>query len=88
MAKQKFNDDFKNTIVDLYRSGKGVTELSREYGISLQTIYSWINNKKTVKIDSESYTKEQIIALQKENIRLKEENEILKKATHHFAKIG
>ncbi|MFA6661525.1 MAG: transposase [Bacilli bacterium] len=87
MAKQKFSDDFKNTIVDLYKSGKGVTELSREYGISLPTIYSWINNKKEVKIDSESFTKEQIIALQKENARLKEENDILKKATAIFAKI-
>ncbi len=87
MARQKFNDDFKNTIVDLYKSGKGVTELSREYGISLPTIYSWIGNKKEVTIDSESYTKEQIIALQKENARLKEENDILKKATAIFAKI-
>lgn len=30
----RYTDDFKNTIVDLYNSGKSLAELNREYGIS------------------------------------------------------
>jgi transposase len=83
---KKFNDDFKNTIVELYKSGKSPTELAREYGVSIQSIYQWINGKQEIKIDNDNVTTEDIIALRKENARLKEENEILKKATAIFAK--
>ncbi len=30
MPSKNYDVDFKKTIVDLYQSGKGVTELSRE----------------------------------------------------------
>lgn len=85
MAK-KFNDDFKQTIVDLYRSGKSVSDLSREYGITKVTIYSWIDNKKEITIDNESMSKEEVLKLRKRIAELEEENEILKKATAIFAK--
>lgn len=76
---QRFNSDFKNTIVDLYTSGKGPTELSREYGISVATVYKWINKNEEIKVDSETITNNDVIALKREISRLKEENEILKK---------
>lgn len=34
----RYTDDSKNTIVELYNSGKSLTELNREYGISKSTI--------------------------------------------------
>jgi transposase len=83
---QRFNSDFKSTIVDLYNSGKGPTELSREYGISVATVYKWINKNQEIKVDSETITNDDVIALKREIARLKEENEILKKATAIFAK--
>lgn len=83
---KKFNDDFKNTIVELYKSGKGPTELAREYGVSVQSIYQWIGKTKEIKLNDETITPEDIISLKKEISRLKEENEILKKATAIFAK--
>ena len=46
MANQKngkrYNDDFRKMVVDLYRSGQSVRELSGEYGVSEVTIYAWI----------------------------------------------
>lgn len=78
---KKFNDDFKNTIVELYKSGKGPTELAREYGVSVQSIHQWIGKTKEIKLNDETITPEDIISLKKEISRLKEENEILKKAT-------
>ncbi len=83
---QKFNEDFKNTIIELYNSGKGATELSREYGVSIATIYQWINKTKEIKVENKPVTNEDVVALHKEIARLKEENEILKKATAIFAK--
>ncbi len=78
MAK-KFNDDFKQTIIDLYKSGKSVSDLSREYGITKVTIYSWIDKKKVVQVEDEELTKDDILFFKKRIAELEEENEILKK---------
>jgi transposase len=39
---QRFSDDFKTQIVRLYQSGKKASVLSKEYDISLTTIYKWV----------------------------------------------
>jgi len=80
----KFTKDFKETIVELYKSGKTAPELSREYGVSTQLIYLWVKeSKKSIDDVMES---EELKALRKEVQQLKIENEILKKATAIFAK--
>ena len=85
--RESYTKDFIQTIIDLYNSGKSVTDLSVEYGIKKVTIYSWINqNKPTVRVDDEEISKSDIIALKKRIMKLEEENEILKKATAIFAK--
>lgn len=45
MAKgQKiYTEEFKNTIVELYNSGKSLAELSREYALSRSTINGWVS---------------------------------------------
>ena len=85
---KKFNDDFKKTIVDLYHSGNSsVKELSGEYGVSEVTIYRWIKEFTPVPgTGDELITPKEIAAIQKEILRLKQENEILKKAMAIFAK--
>ena len=40
--KQNYNEEFKKMVVELYRSGRPVKELSSEYGVSDVTIYKWI----------------------------------------------
>jgi transposase len=37
---KKYNEDFKKMLVDLYRSGSSVKELSDEYGVSEVTIFA------------------------------------------------
>ena len=39
---KKYNTEFKSMIVELYKTGHSVKELSREYGVSEVTIYKWI----------------------------------------------
>ena len=85
---KKFNNDFKKTIVNLYHAGSSsVKELSSEYGVSEVTIYNWIKNLTPVSGTGEKpITPKEVAEIQKENLRLKQELEILKKAMAIFAK--
>lgn len=84
MAKQKYTEDFKKTIINLNQAGSSVEELAREYGLSPQTIYKW---KKLHTPHTESgITQAEFFALQKKLARLEEDNAILKKALTIFAK--
>jgi len=91
MANQKngkrYNDDFRKMVVDLYRSGQSVRELSSEYGVSEVTIYAWIKKFNPVELeDGSSVTPNDYAKMQKEMLKLQQENEILKKAMAIFAK--
>lgn len=83
---KKYNDEFKKTVVDLYHSGTSVEELSNEYDVSDMTIYKWIKDFTPIGTEEESLTPKELAAIQKENLRLKQEIEILKKAMVIFAK--
>lgn len=39
---KKYNFEFKSMIVELYKTGGSVKDLSREYGVLAVTIYKWI----------------------------------------------
>ena len=90
MAKNQksYTPEFKQQIVDLHcQAGKGVTELSNEYGIPKGTISTWIKNLAPVAVsDTETISLKEYKALQKKMKELEIENEILKKATAIFAK--
>ena len=90
MAKNQrsYTSDFKQQIVDLHnKAGKGITELSNEYGIPKGTISTWVKNLSPVQVsDTETVSLKEFKALQKKMRELEIENEILKKATAIFAK--
>lgn len=90
MAKNQksYTPEFKQQIVDLhYQAGKGVTELSNEYGIPKGTVSTWIKNLAPIAVsDTETISLKEYKALQKKMKELEIENEILKKATAIFAK--
>lgn len=79
MSQEKYNQEFKQTVVELYRSGTSVNQLSSEYGVSEVTIYKWIKLHSPIEGTNE-LTAAEVAAIQKENLRLKQEVEILKKA--------
>jgi len=84
---KRYNDNFRKMVVDLYHSGQSVRSLSSEYGVSEVTIYAWI--KKITPMDLEdgsSITPDDYANLQKQMLKLQEENDILKKAMAIFAK--
>ena len=85
MKQKRYNKEFKETIVELYRSGSSVSDLHREYGISEVTIYNWIKALSPVG-GNDGLTPADIAEIQKENLRLQQEVEILKKAMTIFAR--
>lgn len=77
----KYTDEFKDTILKLYQSGKSLAELNREYGLPKSTISTWVkDNSKVVSNSSDDMTIKELRDLKKELSQIKEENEILKKA--------
>jgi len=75
-------------IVDLYLAGgTSYPQPEREYGVNRSTLSNWVKQLSPMKVSGEeTITLKEYKALQKENQRLKIENEILKKATAIFAK--
>ncbi|SDZ12684.1 Transposase and inactivated derivatives [Bacillus sp. 166amftsu] len=87
MTNKKFNEEFKKMVVELYRSGQPVKALSSEYGVSEVTIYKWIKTYSPItSVEEDEMTLEDLKRMKKEMLRLKEENEILKKAMAIFAR--
>ncbi len=83
---RRYDQEYKDMIVDLFKSGMSLAELSSEYGIAKSTINGWVKDVKEVKIDeNEVMTLKEVKALKKEMAKIKEENEILKKAMAIFA---
>ncbi len=83
---KRYNQEYKDMIVDIYKSGMSLAELSSEYVIAKSTINGWIKDVKEIKVDdNEVMTLKEVKALKKEMAMIKEENEILKKAMAIFA---
>jgi len=82
---KKYTAEFKQTIVNLYHSGKSYSQIQKEYGVSSSALSNWVKQYSEVKIDDDTVlTAQQIKALQKRNAQLEEENLILKKAIAIF----
>ncbi len=84
---KSYDEDFKKTIVNLYETGKGISDLSREYGVSKSVISAWVKKYKTITTSTGEITNnDEILKLKKELQQVQLENEILKKAVAIFSK--
>lgn len=88
MGMKHYSAEFKEEAVKLAAtSDRSIAEVAKELGVSNESLRSWIRKGSGGKsVASEISKDEQIRQLQKENRRLKMEQEILKKATAFFAK--
>ena len=48
---RRYDQDYKDMIVDLFKSGMSVSEISSEYGIAKSTINGWIKDVKEIKVN-------------------------------------
>ena len=69
---RRYDQDYKDMIVDLFKSGMSVSEISSEYGIAKSTINGWIKDVKEIKVDeNEVMTLKEVRALKKKWQELK-----------------
>ena len=87
---QKFSEEFRREAVRLVReSDKPVKSLGAELGVSETTLRNWLRAIPVGKVTAPGRVlslEEEVRQLKRENERLREEREILKKATAFFAK--
>lgn len=93
MSRRSYTKEFKlRTLQMIEESRKSTAQVAKELGISNNLIYAWRQKERDKEedafINETQLTAEQqeIKRLKAENARLKEEREILKKATAFFAK--
>ncbi|HAP3815348.1 TPA: transposase [Enterococcus faecalis] len=79
----RYEENFKQMIVELNQTGRSAQGLAKEYGLSEATIYKGKNLY--LPDQSTGLTGKEVTELKKENARLKEELEILKKAAAIFS---
>ena len=87
---QRFSEEFRREAVRLIReTDRPVKGLAAELGVSVTTLRNWLGAIPAGKPTAAGRVlslEEQVRQLKKENERLREEREILKKATAFFAK--
>ncbi len=90
-SRRKFDEDFKQGAVRIVReTGKPVAQVARELGINEGTLGNWcVKDRRTRDGAGEALGEDEraeLARLRRENLVLREEREILKKAAAFFAK--
>ena len=91
IPKQEYTAEFKELAVKRVKEGLTPGAVAKELGLVEQTLRNWVKGADAGKLNgpgAKPVTPEQmeLSRLRAENIRLKRECEILKKATAYFAK--
>ena len=90
--RRKFTEEYKAETVQLVqRSGKSIGKMARELGIGETALRRWIEQAEVEGGRGPAGAlkrneRDELVALRRENQRLRLEREILKKATAFFAK--
>ncbi len=91
MPKQRktYPDEFKKKLIAMVRGGRTPEELSRQFEPSAQSIRNWVAQAERDEGQRQdglaSSERDELQKLRRENERLREEREILKKAAAWFA---
>ena len=90
--RQQYASDFKEEIIRMLNAGKNVKELSNTFGIGENVLYNWKMKSRT-KVKTKTSEEQSNFSLnlisenerlKKENVRLTDERDILKKALGLF----
>jgi transposase len=87
-TRPPYPPEFREEAVRLLRAGREPGELGRELGVSGQTLRNWLHQDEVDvgrRPGLTSSEREELFRLRKENRRLREERDILKKAAAFFA---
>ena len=91
IPRQSYTLDFKELALKRVKDGQSFSAVAKELGIDEQTLRNWssaaargaLRGSSTKPVSEEQM---ELSRLRAENVRLKRENEIIKKAAAYFAK--
>ena len=91
IPKQEYTAEFKELAVKRVKEGQTAGAVAKDLGLIEQTLRNWVKAAAAGKLKgagAKVVTSEQmeLSRLRAENVRLKRENEIIKKAAAYFAK--
>jgi transposase len=94
-TKPPYAPEFREQMVELVRAGRKPSELGKEFGCSAQSIANWVARAASDRGKPlrgrdvlTSAEREELSRLRRENRRLRQERDILAKATAWFAVKG
>ncbi len=79
----RYSKEFRESMVSLSQTGRSANSLSKEYNVSVSTLTKWIRQADPLDRNVLSIKERELL---KENKRLKEEIDILKRAAVFLAK--
>lgn len=88
-TRPAYPPEYRDQIIALVRSGRTPEDLAAEFEPSSQTIRNWIRQARIDSGQAEGTTsdnKAELARLRRENAQLREEREILRKATAFFVR--
>ena len=91
IAKREYTVEFKEQSVQRVKSGQSISAVAKDLGLIEQTLRNWVKAADAGKLSGAggkvvTPAQMELSRLRAENIRLKRECEILKKATAYFAR--
>src|SRR2546423_3435994 len=88
--RRTFTKEFRDGVVETYRqSDLSAKQVAEQFGISDGTLHNWVRQAEVdegARPGLQSAEREELSVLRKENRQLREDLEILKRATAFFAK--
>ena len=89
-TRPAYPDEFRREAVQMLRAGRTPRELAESLGVSQQTLRNWRRQDKIDRRERDdgltSDEREELRRLRRENARLKQERDLLKRAAAFFAK--
>ena len=88
-TRPPYPPEFRREAVQLVRAGRSVKDVAASLGCSDQSLHNWVKQEQLDRRERDdgltSDEREELRRLRRENVRLKQEREILKRAAAFFA---
>ena len=81
MARKHYSLEYREQIIAMVKSGRLIASVAKEFGLANQTVRNWVQKGQEGSLGH----REQERSLRRELARVKEERDILAKATAWFA---
>jgi transposase len=89
-TRPAYPEEFRREAIELLRAGRTPRELSESLGVSQQTLRNWRRQDELDRHERDdglsSGERDELRRLRRENVRLKQERDLLKRAAAFFAK--